>query len=52
MITREELAKEFKVHPNTILKWQKNGMPVYRIGKNVRYELQEVIEWIKKNNKE
>lgn len=52
MITRDELAKEFKVHFNTILKWQKQGMPFYKIGGTVRYELDEVIEWFKNNNKE
>jgi len=47
MLTREDLAKEFKVHVNTIDKWRKNGMPEIKIGKNVRFDLQDVITWMK-----
>lgn len=47
MLTREEIATEFKVHVNTIDKWRKNGMPEIKIGKNVRFDLVDVIKWLK-----
>lgn len=47
MLTREELAKEFKVHVNTIDKWRKNGMPEIKIGSTVRFDLQDVLAWLK-----
>ena len=33
MITRRELAKHFKVAPDTITRWTKQGLPAYYIGK-------------------
>lgn len=47
VLTRESLAEELKVHPNTIDKWRKKGMPEVRVGKTVRFELEEVKKWMK-----
>lgn len=49
MLTRIELADEFKVHANTIDKWRKMGMPTIKVGKNVRFDLQDVIKWLKED---
>lgn len=47
ILTKHELAKEFKVHVNTIDKWRKNGMPDLKVGKSVRFDLDDVIAWFK-----
>ena len=51
MLTREGLAKEFSVHVNTIDKWRKIGMPEIKIGGNVRFDLKDVIDWLKEGDK-
>ena len=33
VMTRCELAKHFKVAPDTITRWTKQGLPAYYIGK-------------------
>ena len=47
MLTRNELAKELKVHARTVDNWRKNGLPCIKIEKTVRFELNAVIDWLK-----
>lgn len=47
MLTRKELANELNVHTNTIDRKVKKGMPCYKDGKTVRFELEEVKAWMK-----
>ena len=49
MLDRQELAEEFKVHINTIDKWRKMGMPCIKVGGFVRFDLEEVIAWLKED---
>lgn len=53
MLTKEELAEELKVSIPTIDRQMKIGMPHIKIGKAVRFELDEVVKWLKdKGNEE
>jgi excisionase family DNA binding protein len=47
MINTKELTEYLKVHENTIYAYIKKGLPHYRIGKELRFELEEVKEWLK-----
>lgn len=54
MITRRELAKHFKVAPDTITRWTKQGLPAFYIGKvkevakgaRPRYLLSQAVTWL------
>ena len=47
MFTRQELADYLKVHVRTIDNKVKDGMPSVKFGKSVRFELDDVLKWIK-----
>lgn len=47
MLDRKGVADLLKVHVNTIDKLVKEGMPSYKIGKNRRFDADEVIKWVK-----
>jgi excisionase family DNA binding protein len=47
MLDTKELVEYLKVHSNTVYRYIKDGMPCYRIGKDYRFELEEVKEWLK-----
>lgn len=50
MLTRKELAEQLKVTTRTVDRQTKNGMPHIRFGKSVRFELNDVMTWIKEQN--
>ena len=52
MLTTEELAKFMAVHENTIYNWARKGMPRIKVGNTVRYDLEEVVEWLKERGGE
>ncbi len=53
LLTREELAEKLKVEPITIKRWEEEGLPAYKKGsKFVRYDLEKVLAWIEKRQKE
>ena len=47
MLTKKELADQLKISIPTIDRQLKLGMPCIKIGKAVRFELDEVIKWLK-----
>ena len=51
IITGKELAKYFKVSSSTVSKWKREGVPMLRLGRSVRFDLNEVTEWVKGLNK-
>lgn len=51
MMTTQELVEYLKIHENTIYEYAKQGMPCYRVGKNFRFELEEVKQWLKDRSK-
>jgi len=48
-LTPGELIKLLKISRATIDRWRKEGMPSLKIGKNVRFEKNKVLDWIKEN---
>jgi len=52
----EELAKELKVKPSWVYgETRKTGpgsIPRLRVGKYLRFNLQEVLDWLKENQRE
>lgn len=53
LITTEELSDLLRVMPQTIAKWRSTGIsnppPAIHVGKNVRYDLEEVLDWAYNN---
>ena len=47
MITKKELSKELNVSLPTINRLMDKGMPYLKIGKAVRFELEDVKNWLK-----
>lgn len=48
LMTSQEVADYFKVTMQTVYKWRKEGVPSIRIGHQYRYDLDKVMEWLKK----
>ncbi len=51
MMNAEELAKRLNKHINTIYNWIKKGMPCIKTEKDYLINYDEVIEWLKNNDK-
>lgn len=47
MLNTKELAKVFKVHPLTITRWREKGLPFYKIGSSIRFDVEEVKQWVR-----
>lgn len=45
-VTKKELAEILSTSTNTISMFEKNGLPVFRFNKVVRYNVQKVDEWL------
>ena len=48
MLNKTELAKELAISISMVDKLLAQGMPHFKIGKAVRFELQEVKDWLKR----
>lgn len=42
----DEIAEYFKVTERTVQNWQAKGMPFKKFGRIVRFELEEVLQWL------
>lgn len=47
LLTQRELTTFLKVTVITLYRWRKEGMPYIQVGKQVRYEKEEVLKWLK-----
>ncbi|HAF34570.1 MAG TPA: hypothetical protein DCG88_11180 [Sphingobacterium sp.] len=46
-----ELCRILDIHRTTLYKWRKkNWIPFYQIGRNIKYDLDEVLEFAKSLN--
>lgn len=52
LLNVDELSKELKVHHNTIFNWIKRGMPCFKKGYVIRFNLDKVMEWLEQKLKE
>lgn len=48
ILTKTELAQELKSSERTIDRLRKSGMPTIKKGNYVRFELEKVLEWLRK----
>lgn len=51
LYTTAEMAKLLKLHEKTIYNMRKEGMPFKVIGKAIRFDTDEVNEWIESRHK-
>ena len=52
MLNKEELAKDLKLSVPMVNKLKRPGMTRIKIGTAVRFELVEVVKWLKERGKE
>jgi excisionase family DNA binding protein len=52
MLTVEELCAWLKVTRKTTERWRKDGLPYIKVGRSVRFEKDEVLKWLKDNQRE
>lgn len=50
-ITEQELCNWLKIHRVTAYKWRKEGMPYIGRRKSIRYNKEQVEQWLKENAK-
>jgi len=48
MLTRKELLEKMKITSPTLYRLEKKGLPVMRNGGVVRYDWDDVVDWMKK----
>lgn len=49
-LTKKELAGLLKLSTRTIDRLREKGLPIRKVGRAVRFEKNEVLEWYKKNS--
>ncbi len=49
-LTIEDVSEMLQVTRTTIYNLKKRGMPFIKLGKTIRFDQDEVINWIKANN--
>lgn len=47
-LTVENLCELLQVSRVTVYRWREQGMPYIKIGRNIRFEKEKVLEWIRK----
>jgi excisionase family DNA binding protein len=50
-MTIEQVAEMLQVTKMTIYNLQKKGLPFIKLGKNVRFDKEDVIQWVNSNKK-
>jgi excisionase family DNA binding protein len=51
IITLEELCEILKVGRRTIDRQREKGLPCFKVGNQVRFDLEEVLNWLKEQSK-
>ncbi len=52
LLTVEELCRWLKISRSTADRWRKEGMPFSKKKRLVRFDKEEVLEWLKEKNKD
>jgi len=52
ILTKEELSKLLKVTERTIDRMRDEGMPYFKIGSNVRFFKEKVMQWFDEKSKD
>lgn len=50
-LTVEQVAELLQVTRTTIYNLKKQGLPFFKLGKNIRFDREEVIDWVKTNGR-
>lgn len=50
-LTTEDICKKFGIVRRTVDRWRKEGMPHIKINRTIRFDEQEVQEWVNKHKK-
>ena len=51
-LTIEQVAEMLQVTRTTIYNLKKQGLPFFKLGKNIRFDREEVIDWVKANGRD
>jgi len=51
-LTVEDVGEMLQVTRGTVYNLKKKGMPFIKVGKNIRFDKNEVVDWIKANRNE
>lgn len=52
MLTAKELMTALKISDSTLYRLRKEGLPFVKLSyRNVRYDLNEVVTWLKENKR-
>lgn len=49
-LTVEDVAEMLQVTRTTIYNLKKKGLPFIKLGKNIRFDQDEVVEWVRSNS--
>jgi excisionase family DNA binding protein len=52
LVNTDELAKQLGVSPMTVFRLREKGLPTIKVGNSVRFDLNDVIEWMKRGGEE
>ena len=50
LVSTQELRDRLGVSRATIYRWRLKGMPVTKVGYNIVYDYEKVLEWVKQKN--
>jgi len=50
-LTVEDVAEMLQVTRTTIYNLKKRGLPFIKLGKNIRFDEAEVVEWVRSNSR-
>ena len=48
-LTIEDVSEMLQVTRTTVYNLKKQGMPFIKLGKNIRFDQKEVIDWVRSN---
>lgn len=49
-LTIDDVSEMLQVTRSTVYNLKKKGMPFIKLGKNIRFDQDEVINWVKQNS--
>ena len=50
-LTIEDVSEMLQVTRTTVYNLKKQGLPFIKIGKNIRFDQEEVIKWVRSNSR-
>jgi len=50
-LTIEDVSEMLQVTRTTVYNLKKQGLPFIKIGKNIRFDQEEVVKWVRSNSR-